>query len=157
MKRVLTWLLGTIAVFIALFAGSILLLTQALSDGVSEDEVARVRAPNGRLDAVLLETNAGATTSFGYKVYVVPVGKPARGTEAAFLYGAVRNPNAYGANLQWLSSDHLSVEYWQTKTSELKQPTVTTDGGLPVAVSFQAGVVDPSAPAGGMLYNLRGR
>lgn len=157
MKRVLKWLFSTVAVFIALCAGAFVLLMLAFSDGVSEDEVARVRAPNGQLEAVLLERNVGATTSFGYKVYIVPVGEPARGTEAAFLYGAVRNPSAYGANLHWLSSDHLSVEYWQAKTSELKKPRVTAGGGHPVAVSFRPGVVDPSAPAGGMLYNLRGK
>lgn len=157
MKRVMKWLLGAVAAVILLCAGAIFLLMQAFSSGVSEDEVARVRAPNGRLDAVLLERNAGATTSFGYKVYVVPAGATARGTEAAFLYGAVRNSNAYGANLHWLSGDHLGIEYLQTKTGELKQPKVTTRDGSFVFVSLQPGVTDPSAPAGGMLYNLRGK
>ena len=36
----------------------------------SEDEVARVTSPDGRVEAVLIETNGGATTSFGYKVLV---------------------------------------------------------------------------------------
>jgi hypothetical protein len=32
----------------------------------SKDEVARNTSPTGKVDAVLLETNGGATTSFGY-------------------------------------------------------------------------------------------
>ena len=157
MKRALKWLLGAVAAVILLCAGALFLLMAAFSGGVSEDEVARVRAPNGRWDAVLLERNAGATTSFGYKVYVVPAGKTPRGTEAAFLYGAIRNPSAYGANLHWPSSDRLEIEYLQTKTGELKQPKVIGSGGSFVTVSLQAGVTDPSAPAGGMLYNLRAK
>jgi hypothetical protein len=38
---------------------------------VSRDEVARVASPDGRVEAVLIETNGGATTSFGYEVHVV--------------------------------------------------------------------------------------
>ena len=33
---------------------------------VSRDEVARVASPYGGVEAVLIETNGGATTSFGY-------------------------------------------------------------------------------------------
>ena len=38
----------------------------------SGDEVARVPAPSAQVDAVLLEWNGGATTSFGYEVFIVP-------------------------------------------------------------------------------------
>jgi hypothetical protein len=41
---------------------------------VSRDEVARVAAPGGQVEAVLVETNGGATTSFGYEVHVVERG-----------------------------------------------------------------------------------
>jgi len=37
----------------------------------SKDEVARDTSPTGKVDALLLETNGGATTSFGYEVYIV--------------------------------------------------------------------------------------
>jgi hypothetical protein len=34
------------------------------------DEVARATNPSGKVDAVLVERNGGATTSFGYNIYV---------------------------------------------------------------------------------------
>ena len=40
----------------------------------TEDVVARVASPQGGVEAVLTETNAGATTSFGYIVYLAGPG-----------------------------------------------------------------------------------
>jgi hypothetical protein len=37
---------------------------------VSSYEVGRTASPNGSLEAILTETNGGATTSFGYEVSV---------------------------------------------------------------------------------------
>jgi hypothetical protein len=64
------------------------MITACLLMGASRDEVARASSSAGDLDAVLVETNGGATTSFGYFVYVVPHdGKPSEGTEVATLGG----------------------------------------------------------------------
>ena len=158
MRHALRWLLGTIAVMAILCVAAFLLIVRALADSsdVSEDEVARARSPDGRLEAVLVERNAGATTSFGYVVHVVPVGDTPGTHEVAFVYGAVRNTSAYGVNLRWLSSHQLRIEYWNAKSSELKQPKVVA-GGHTVIVSLAPGVLDSSAQPGGMLYNLRGR
>src|SRR5215207_8000750 len=52
----------------------------------SHDEVSRVPSPDRHLDAVLVESNTGATTSFWYDVYVVKDGSSTRwGT-----FGSVR-------------------------------------------------------------------
>jgi len=69
----------------------------------SFDEVARVSNSNATVDAVLVETNGGATTSFGYEVLILPHGQqPKRSDHAVVsLYGAGRNDHAYGANLRW--------------------------------------------------------
>ena len=130
--------------------------------GYSWDEVARVRAPDGRADAVLVETNGGATTSFGYHVYVVAAGaavtRTARGqpSEAARLYGATRNANAYGATLRWVGADKLAVEYHEARSDTLLHQAVTL-ARRTVRVVLRPGVADPGAPPGGMLYNLQGR
>ncbi len=68
----------------------------------SFDEVARASNSNANVDAVLVETNGGATTSFGYEVFVLPRGqKPKRSDHVvASLYGA------FGTNmLTALTSD----------------------------------------------------
>jgi len=132
------------------------MITACLLMGASRDEVARASSGAGDLEAVLVETNGGATTSFGYFVYVVPHGgMPSEGTEVAMLYGAVRNDQAYGANLRWEGSQ-LVVEYRSARQAELRRPTVTI-GTHTVSIVLRSGVTDSAAPAGGMLYNLERR
>ena len=122
--------------------------------GPSSDEVARARSPGGSLEAVVIETNGGATTSFGYEIYVVPAGSAVRkGRRVASLYGAVRNQHAYGVNLRWLTPDSLNVEYLRAKSAKLEGPFPFELANQSVSVGLAEGVDDPSAPSGGMLYN----
>jgi hypothetical protein len=130
------------------------MMTACLSFPVSHDEVSRVPSSAGGLDAVLVETNGGATTSFGYLVYVVPHGtRPSDGTEVAMLYGAGRNDQAYGANLKWEGRSRLAVEYRDARQVELRRQTAVI-GSDTVTIVLRSGVTDSAAPAGGMLYNL---
>ena len=128
----------------------------SISD-TSFDEVSRVSSPAGKMDAILVETNGGATTSFGYYVFVVPPGvKLTKRDEkyiVARLYGAIRNQGAYGANLRWSVKERLQIEYLRSKAAEVIEPTVNYDG-VDVAVELRGGVEDPAAAPGGMLYNL---
>ena len=121
----------------------------------SKDEVARVKSPDGKVDAVLFETNGGATTSFGYEVFITPPGAGTwRGKEVADLYGAVRSENAYGVNLTWTSNDELAIEFLKARQQELMKPTVDLVSKR-IKVTLKAGVTDSKAPSGGMLYNLK--
>src|SRR5438094_1125939 len=125
----------------------------------SQDEVARISDPSGAVDAVLFERNGGATTSFGYGVYVVPRGRPvnpAADSTVASLYAAVRSDSAYGVNIRWTGSDELAVEYLSARTAALRDSLVTI-GQHAVRITLRPGVADPRAPGGGMLYNLRDR
>jgi hypothetical protein len=121
---------------------------------VGRDEVARVTSPDGALDAVLIETNGGATTSFGYDVEVVPHAGKADAAAVATLYGATRNGQAYGANLRWVGARELSVEYLQARWTRQKESTATV-GNEKITVALHSGVTDNSAPPGGMAYNLK--
>ena len=150
------WIVGTLA---ALAVGVVLLMSwffSALIGEPSKDEVARVVSPAGKVDAVLFETNGGATTSFGYEIYVVEHGAQPAGSPAISLYGAVRNEHAYGANLKWVSPDSVAVEFLSAKSSKVKQQAQSI-GTQSVHFAIHEGVTDNSAPPGGMLYNLRGR
>jgi hypothetical protein len=124
---------------------------------VTNDEVARVPSPSGQAEAVVFEGNGGATTSFWYDVYVVEPGRgPSRSQHVANLYGAVRNPSAYGVNLRWAGPHALAIEFLEAREHSLSRPTVTV-GDQTIEIALAPGIVDPSAPGGGMLYNLRGR
>ncbi|HEU4924800.1 MAG TPA: hypothetical protein VFT23_17200 [Burkholderiales bacterium] len=48
-----------------------MIVVLAAAGCANHDEVARVPPPDKQLDAVLVESNGGATTSFWYDVYVV--------------------------------------------------------------------------------------
>ena len=124
---------------------------------VQDDEVARVTAPGGHLDAVLVEVNGGATTSFGYDVSIVPSGSaPRSGKGVAALYGAVRSDSAYGVNLRWSSPTELRIQYLSARQSSLSHPLVDIEGRR-IRVVLDSGIVDPRAPGGGMLWNRQGR
>jgi hypothetical protein len=155
MHRFLKWLL-----YIA--AAAAVLLVVAVSaflwwiPGPSAAEVSRVASPRGDIEGVLIETNGGATTSFGYEIFVVPRGTKPSGTPAAFLYGASRSQSAYGVNLRWPSDSNLDVEYESAKSAKVGVPLVVV-ANRNVHVELKSNVSDPNAPPGGMLYNLKGR
>jgi hypothetical protein len=120
----------------------------------SFDEVARVSSPSGRVDAVLVEVNGGATTSFGYSVFVVPTGKLVSRGEPGIvsLYGAVRNQSAYGADLVWDEADRLTVEYLTARHCEITRDAVKI-GSDEITVTVRSNINNTAAPPGGMLYN----
>jgi hypothetical protein len=120
---------------------------------VSRDEVARVSSPDGRVEAVLVETNGGATTAFGYEVRVIEKGGY-RATEVAWLYGAARSDSASGVNLRWASDTELLIEYRKSDRERLEMSTLRV-AGRDVRIGLRSGVTDSGAPPGGMLYSLK--
>jgi hypothetical protein len=127
-------------------------LLAACSDN-SSVQVATAKSPSGRAEAILTETNGGATTSFGYIVSLKGASPDGEPTPVASLYGATRNPQAYGANLVWLDGRTLEVQYLTAKTAKIERASVIVNGQT-LTVRLRAGVVDKAAPAGGMEYNL---
>jgi hypothetical protein len=122
----------------------------------SRDEVSRVPAPSGDVDGVVVETNGGATTSFGYDVYVAPKGRSAfRGTKVARLYGALRNERAYGVNLRWTDAKTLTIEFLEARFVALEGRPPINVAGSSIAVVLARGINDPKACPGGMLYDLQ--
>ena len=122
--------------------------------GVSRAEVARVRSPDGALDAVLIEINGGATTDFAYSVRVEEAEWFGASKEVASFYGARRSDCAYGVNIRWAGHDRIRIEY---QNSERAAAHPADFGGRHVEVELKAGITDPAAPCGGVEYNLRGR
>jgi hypothetical protein len=160
MPRPLKWIFWIVGGALAMFASSMLLLVAhfifLLAGEPSKDEVARNISPNGKVDAVLFETNDGATTSFGYEVYVVEHGTQPSGSPAVSLYGAIRNQHAYGADLKWTSPESVVVEFLNAKSTKIEKPIVSV-GTQVIHLVVHEGVLNNAAPSGGMFYNLRGR
>lgn len=116
-------------------------------------EVARVTSPDGAIDAVVRETNGGATTSFGYVVSLTGAGKRHGSKSVASFYGATRSATAYGVNLNWLNANDLEIQYFQSRVAALEHSSVRINERT-IQVSLKSGVEDMTAPAGGMEYNL---
>lgn len=51
-------------------------------DAVARKEVLRLSSPDNIVDAVLIETDGGATTPFGYLLYIVPHGNTPQKSDA---------------------------------------------------------------------------
>ena len=87
---------------------------------------------------------------------VVPKGKSVskNDAEVARLYSAVRSDQAYEVNLKWVGANNLAAEYLRTQNSEVVKNVVTV-AGEQITVTLRPNISDPSAPAGGMLYNLK--
>jgi hypothetical protein len=135
------WLLFAVALIFVL-CGSCKVALDSLFGG-SDDEVARATSPDGRIDAVVHETNGGATTSFGYDIYLCPAGQGVRWrSRVAIVYGAWRNERAYGVDLRWAANDKLVIQYMDARWQEVERPSVEIEGRT-VSVVLQAGVVNP--------------
>lgn len=146
-RRISPWCIAALIVLVGTLFGVRALVLDLFAP--SEDEVARVTSPDGRLDAVVVEINGGATTSFAYAVYVTEKAARFGGEPIAFLYDATRSERAYGVNLKWRGAKKLVVEYLRTGRFRVEKG--------PIEVVLKGGVTDPSAPGGGMFYNLRGK
>jgi hypothetical protein len=136
-----------------------LALTLCLSGCVSEVEVARAASPDGTVDAVLIERNAGATTSFDYRVHVVPHGGAWGGhPHAAELYGAIRGTSAAGSasgvDLLWRDTNTLEVRYLKAHWTKLPKPQINFNGRA-ITIMLREGINNPNAPAGGMEYSKK--
>ncbi len=75
---------------------------------VGRDEITRISSPDFIVDAVLIRTNAGATTSFGFEIYIVRTGDIP--TEADLLF---RGDKMEGLKLRWVQSKLLTIQYEQ--------------------------------------------
>ena len=123
-----------------------------MSGCTSHEQIARATSPNGRLDALVLESDCGAVCDVVDEVWVVPRGCR-RGDRVALFDDAIRSERAWGVTVRWDSADHLVIEYLRAdQASLLMRKTVIA--GQDVQVSMRGGISDPLAPAGEMPKNL---
>ncbi|HEX7050963.1 MAG TPA: hypothetical protein VF188_12215 [Longimicrobiales bacterium] len=80
---------------------------------VSWSEVARVRSPDGVVDAVLIRSDAGATTSYVYRVFLAPQGEevPPGDVDQRLFTG----DQVEGLDLHWRSPHFLEIRYRQAR------------------------------------------
>jgi hypothetical protein len=77
---------------------------------VSREELKRTTSPDSIVDAVLVQANGGATTSFIYELYVVKKG--AKITEGSAL---LRADHVDGLLIGWSQSKLLDIKYAEAR------------------------------------------
>ena len=74
-------------------------------------EVLRAPSPDNRVDAVLMEVNGGATTSYSYNLYIVPSGDNVDGSD----YPVLTADHIKGQKIHWPAPRTLEIQYDQAR------------------------------------------
>jgi hypothetical protein len=144
-------LLLSLVLIVAIALGIYLVVT---TDWTEKTEIVRIPSPDGKVTAILYETNGGATTSFGYRVYLEGSEISASPTMVAYTYGAIRNNRgAYGVMPRWVSNDELHIEYYSSLRDEVVS-SIPRRSSKPIQIELKLNINDLSAPSGGMATNL---
>lgn len=114
-------------------------------------EAVRLPGAGGRVEAVVIEASAGATTTYSYRVHLVAAGAAATGDPVVTVVGGQRSPVAYGVDLVWTGADAITVSYWQADSvSPSERALGVRIGADHVTVTMAAGIENRSAPPGMM-------
>lgn len=95
---------------------SIIFLSNGCNDNsvCSQKEISRKSSPDNIVDALVVQENCGATTSYSYKVYIVPNGeKPSNN----FVFLSDKTDKL---EVSWLSSKSLSITYAKARIFEYR-------------------------------------
>lgn len=110
-KKIIVFLLVIAAALVALYISYpyIRILAYSVSMPVSRisyKELLRVSSPDSMVDAVLVQTNIDATTSYGYRLYVVPIGSQPKYDTENF-----RADHLEGWTMNWKEPKLLEIKY----------------------------------------------
>ena len=149
-SRLLKWFFMALGALVSLGAVAIVLVGWLFSSVFEphQEELARVPSPSGLLEAVVVETDGGATTPFNHLVYVVERGAQAQANPVVVLRSAIRYADQRGVDVQWSAADQLRVEYQQARSITVNAPTVTiVPHTVYIALRARAPAVVPTVPA----------
>jgi len=96
---------------IVFFITILLILYSHIRSNISYNEIKRITSPDSIVDAVLIEVDAGATTSKGYHLYLVPKGNnDFQKGSAEFVSDHVTD-----LDIHWRESKFLEIQYKQAR------------------------------------------
>lgn len=79
-------------------------------DFTSEVEIFRAANPGGKMEAVMIKTNSGATTPYGYRLYVGSIGfQPIEGNEV------FKATHLEDWKVSWVNDKVLDIQYQSAK------------------------------------------
>lgn len=97
---------------VILFLFSISIISSTCTPQFEEVEIERLTSPDRVVDAVVTRINPGATASFHYKVYIVPVGANiGNRTPKVEADKVINDDGQYGFTLEWQDVKLLQIKY----------------------------------------------
>jgi len=137
---------------IIILAGLLLTSCDIIGD-VSHEERAWAASPDGRTHAILIETNGGATTAFGYLVELHPSDHQGEEPIRVADFYRVDSHCEYGLNMRWKDANTLVLGIGSASQMHVKGSVSV--GGKPIRVVVQTGVNDTADPCRGMKGKAR--
>lgn len=96
--------------YLVMIALITILSSCSLSSPCNQTEVERVKSTDGKVQAVLIKSDCGATTSVVYSVYMVGAGKKAEEKDLLFKADHIE-----GFSLFWREPKFLEIKYKQAR------------------------------------------
>lgn len=84
-------------------------------DLIETIEISRLKSPDSMVEAVLIRTNAGATTSYGYHLYIIPFGKKIKNEYEVFRADRVDSLDIY-----WKENNFLEIKFKKAQIFNFK-------------------------------------
>ena len=91
---------------IVLIAGIVINFIWNVNKDFKLKEISRFTSPDLKVDAVLMKTDGGATTSCGYFLYIVPKGKSTKKGDEIF-----RADRVEGLIFKWMKEKQLEIKF----------------------------------------------
>jgi len=126
----------------------LLLSSCDITGGVGHEERAWAASPDGRTHAILIETNGGATTAFGYLVELHPSDHQGQEPIRVADFYRVESDCEYGLDMRWKDANTLVLG---VKSADQMHVAASADvGGKHIRVIVQTKGGDSAEPCQGM-------
>jgi hypothetical protein len=123
-------------------------LLLASCNGAAREERAWANSPDGQTHAILIETDGGATTSFGYLVELHPSDHQGQvPVRVADFYRVVSDCD-YGLDMRWADANTLILRL--RSASQMHVDRLASVGEKTIRVVVQTGVGQSAEPCRGM-------
>jgi len=126
----------------------LLLSSCDITGEVSHEERAWAASPDGQTHAILIETNGGATTAYGYLVELHPSDHQGQEPTRVANFYRVESDCEYGLDMRWKDADTLVLA---VKSADQTHVGASVDvGGKHIRVLVQTKIGDSAEPCRGM-------
>ncbi|MGF7081361.1 hypothetical protein [Mucilaginibacter sp. UYCu711] len=107
-----------------------------LIDDVGFKEIKRTQSPDHKVDAILIEADAGATTSTSGKVFITKSGNKI--TSEDFPSAIFNCDNFSGLDVSWKATKELTISYLRARIFNYSSKWKSDDGKYGVNVSLDS-------------------